>query len=115
MVIAVLLLWRKRLYNARWMLWVLLLCLPFPYIANTAGWLTAEIGRQPWLIYGLMRTSEGYSKYVGAGNGLFTLLGFMGLYALLAILFLYLIHREINHGPISSSADVNTGIPITAA
>lgn len=115
MVIAVLLLWRKRLYNARWMLWVLLLCLPFPYIANTAGWLTAEIGRQPWLIYGLMRTSEGYSKYVSAGNGLFTLLGFMGLYALLAILFLYLIHREINHGPISSSADVNTGIPITAA
>ncbi|HEV3316117.1 MAG TPA: cytochrome ubiquinol oxidase subunit I, partial [Candidatus Angelobacter sp.] len=70
-----------------------------PYVANTAGWMTAEIGRQPWLIYGLMRTSEGYSKYVSYGNGLFTLLGFMGLYSLLAILFLFLVHREIDHGP----------------
>jgi cytochrome d ubiquinol oxidase subunit I len=99
MVVAVLLLWGKKLYNARWMLWILLLCLPLPYVANTAGWMTAEIGRQPWLIYGLMRTSEGYSKYVSYGNGLFTLLGFMGLYSLLAILFLFLVHREIDHGP----------------
>ena len=71
------------------MLWILLCCLPFPYIANTAGWLTAETGRQPWLVYGLMRTQEGYSKNVNAANSLFTLLGFMGLYALLAILLLF--------------------------
>jgi cytochrome d ubiquinol oxidase subunit I len=115
MAVAALLLWRKKLYNARWMLWILLLCLPFPYIANTAGWLTAELGRQPWLVYGLMRTSEGYSKYVSAGNGLFTLLGFMGLYALLAILFLFLVHREIDHGPAPISAGIRTGMPITAA
>ena len=100
MVVAALLLWRKRLYESRWMLWILLLCLPFPYVANTAGWMTAEVGRQPWLIYGLMRTSEGYSKYVHAGNGLFTLLGFMGLYTMLGILFLFLMHREIAHGPV---------------
>ena len=77
------LLWRRRLYTARWALWALLLSFPLPYIANTAGWMTAELGRQPWLIYGLMRTSEGYSNTVSASNGLFTLIGFMGLYTLL--------------------------------
>jgi cytochrome d ubiquinol oxidase subunit I len=76
-----------------------MLLLPFPYIANTAGWLTAELGRQPWLIYGLMRTSEGSSTNVSAGNTLFTLIGFMGMYALLSVLFLFLVRREIEHGP----------------
>jgi cytochrome d ubiquinol oxidase subunit I len=76
--------------------------------------MTAEVGRQPWLVYGLMRTTEGYSKYVDAGNGLFTLLGFMGLYSLLAILFLFLVHREIDHGPASNAGrSVNIGLPIT--
>jgi cytochrome d ubiquinol oxidase subunit I len=99
MGMAGLLLWKGRLYESRWMLWILMLSLPFPYIANTAGWLTAEVGRQPWLVYNLMRTSEGFSRNVSAGNGLFTLLGFMGIYAVLAIFFLFLIHREIDHGP----------------
>jgi cytochrome d ubiquinol oxidase subunit I len=99
MTLAILLLWRNKLFQTRWLLWVIMLCLPFPYIANTAGWLTAEVGRQPWLVYGLMRTDVGYSSNVSAGNGLFTLLGFMGLYALLAIFFLFLVHREIEHGP----------------
>jgi cytochrome d ubiquinol oxidase subunit I len=99
MVIAGFLLWRGALFRARWMLWVLLLAVPFPYIATTAGWITAEVGRQPWLIYGLMRTAEGVSPRVSAGNGLFTLLGFMGLYLVLGILFLWLVWREIEHGP----------------
>jgi cytochrome d ubiquinol oxidase subunit I len=99
MVVAAFLLWRGRLDKARWALWALLLSFPLPYIANTAGWLTAELGRQPWLIYGLMRTSEGDSSMVSAGNGLFTLLGFMGLYALLGLLFTVLIYREIAAGP----------------
>lgn len=99
MVVAAFLLWRGSIYTTRWILWPLLLSFPLPYIANTAGWMTAEIGRQPWLIYGLMRTADGYSKYVSAGNGLFTLLGFMGLYALLSILFVVLVYREISHGP----------------
>jgi cytochrome bd ubiquinol oxidase subunit I len=90
---------RARLYNNRVLLWALMLALPFPYIATTAGWMTAELGRQPWLIYGLMRTSEGVSSRVSAANGLFTLIGFMGLYMLLGILFLFLVHREIDHGP----------------
>ncbi|HWA95226.1 MAG TPA: cytochrome ubiquinol oxidase subunit I [Terracidiphilus sp.] len=92
-------LWRGKLYQTRWLLWLLLISFPLPYIANTAGWMTAEIGRQPWLIYGLMRTSEGFSANVSAGNGLFTLLGFMGLYALLGLLFTVLVYREISSGP----------------
>ncbi|HEY7726852.1 MAG TPA: cytochrome ubiquinol oxidase subunit I, partial [Candidatus Eisenbacteria bacterium] len=88
-----------RLFTARWMLWVLMLAIPFPYIANTAGWITAEVGRQPWVIYGLMRTEEGYSRMVSAGNALFTLIGFMGLYMVLGMLFLFLVRREIEHGP----------------
>jgi cytochrome d ubiquinol oxidase subunit I len=99
MIVAALLLWRKRLESTRIVLWALLLSFPLPYIANTAGWMTAELGRQPWLIYGLMRTSEGYSNTVSASNGLFTLLGFMGLYALLGLLFTVLIYREISQGP----------------
>jgi cytochrome d ubiquinol oxidase subunit I len=99
MIVAAFLLWRGKIYTVRWMLWLLLISFPLPYIANTAGWLTAEIGRQPWLIYGLMRTSEGYSNTVSASNGLFTLLGFMGLYALLGLLFTVLVYREISRGP----------------
>jgi cytochrome d ubiquinol oxidase subunit I len=99
MAIAAWMLRGGRLYRSRGMLWILMLLLPFPYIANTAGWLTAELGRQPWLIYGLLRTSEGASPTVAAGNVLFTLIGFMGMYALLSILFLFLVGREIERGP----------------
>jgi cytochrome d ubiquinol oxidase subunit I len=97
-------LWRGRLFETRPLLWMLMLLAPFPYIANTAGWMTAELGRQPWLIYGLMRTAEGTSPYVSAGNTMFTLLGFMGMYTLLSILFLFLVWREIDHGPGAESA-----------
>jgi cytochrome bd ubiquinol oxidase subunit I len=96
-------LWRGTLYDSKGLLWALLLLLPFPYIANTFGWMTAEIGRQPWVIYGLMRTEHGASSNVSAGNALFTLLGFMGVYTVLTVLFLFLVHREIDHGPESSS------------
>jgi cytochrome d ubiquinol oxidase subunit I len=115
MVVAAFLLWRGKLYESRWMLWVLMLCLPLPYVANTAGWMTAEIGRQPWVVYGLMRTTEGYSKHVGAGNGLFTLLGFMGLYTVLAILFLTLVQHEVAHGPRPASTDAGGILSVTAS
>jgi cytochrome d ubiquinol oxidase subunit I len=93
------LLWRGRLQRSRKILWVLLLSVPFPYIASTAGWWTAELGRQPWLIHGLLRTADGGSPSVHAGNVVFTLLGFAGLYLVLGILFLYMVFREIAHGP----------------
>jgi cytochrome d ubiquinol oxidase subunit I len=99
MVVAALLLWRNKLYASPWMLWLLMLCVPLPYIANTAGWMTAELGRQPWLIYGVMRTAHGVSPRVGGGNAWFSLIGFMGLYTVLGILWLFLVYREIEHGP----------------
>jgi cytochrome d ubiquinol oxidase subunit I len=99
MGLAAILLWRRKLYKSRWMLWILMLSVPLPYIANTAGWLTAELGRQPWVIYGLMRTAHGASPRVVAANAWFTLLGFMGMYAVLAILWLFLVYQEIERGP----------------
>jgi cytochrome d ubiquinol oxidase subunit I len=99
MILGVLFLWRKKMEKSRWYLWILLLSFPFPYIANTAGWMTAELGRQPWLIYGLLRTSEGVSRNISTGTGLFTLLGFAGIYLLLGILFLFLVVKDINEGP----------------
>jgi cytochrome d ubiquinol oxidase subunit I len=99
MGISTLCLWRARIFSSLALLWILMLSIPFPYIATTAGWMTAELGRQPWLIYGLMRTIDGVSPRVSAGNGLFTLLGFMGIYMVLGILFLFLVAREIMHGP----------------
>jgi cytochrome d ubiquinol oxidase subunit I len=91
--------WRGRLETSAWLLWVLMLAFPFPYIANTLGWMTAELGRQPWLIYGLFRTRDGYSKVVSNGDTIFTLIGFVGLYFVLGLLFLYLTGHEIGHGP----------------
>jgi cytochrome bd ubiquinol oxidase subunit I len=114
MVVAAFLLWRGKLFATRWILWPLILSFPLPYIANTAGWMTAEIGRQPWIVYGLIRTDQGYSKYVSAGNGLFTLLGFMGMYSLLSILFIVLVYRIIASGP-EKTAPALVAEPITVA
>jgi cytochrome d ubiquinol oxidase subunit I len=97
-------LWRGRLYESRPLLWTLMLSVPFPYIATTAGWTTAELGRQPWVVYGLMRTAQGSSQHVSAGNTLFTLIGFMGLYLVLGILFLFLVSREVARGPLAEHA-----------
>jgi cytochrome d ubiquinol oxidase subunit I len=90
---------RGRLAGSRPMLWLLMLAFPFPYIANTAGWLTTELGRQPWLVYGLMRTHAGASPLVHPGSALFTLIGFAGLYLVLGLLYLFLMLREVAHGP----------------
>jgi len=106
MAVAAFLLWRGTLFSAKWMLWILMISTPFPYIANTAGWLTAELGRQPWLVFGLLRTSQGVSPSVEAGSAWFTLLGFMGMYALLSMLFLFLVWRQIAIGPEGSTSIV---------
>ncbi|MCW3097566.1 MAG: cytochrome bd ubiquinol oxidase, subunit [Chthonomonadaceae bacterium] len=100
---ALFLLWQGRLFSTPLLLWALMLSIPAPYIATIAGWMTTELGRQPWLVYGLMRTANGASPRVSAGNGLFTLLGFMGIYLLLGILFLYLTARAITQGPAATA------------
>ncbi len=104
LTVALFFLWRKKIFNQRWILWILFLLAPFPYIANTAGWYTAELGRQPWLVYNLLRTSEGASPTVSAGNTLFTLLGFIGLYLLLGLLFVILVGKTVNKGPEQQNA-----------
>jgi cytochrome d ubiquinol oxidase subunit I len=96
---ATLLNWRGKLESSRLLLWILMLAFPYPYIANTLGWMTAELGRQPWLIYGLFHTRDGYSKVVSNGDAIFTLIGFTGLYFVIGLLFLGLTGREIAEGP----------------
>jgi cytochrome d ubiquinol oxidase subunit I len=83
---------------------MLMLTIPFPYIANEAGWLVSEVGRQPWLVYGLMKTPAGTSANVAAGETIFTTMGFAGIYAMLGILFLFLVARIIHHGPHENTA-----------
>jgi len=95
---ALLLLWSGRLYRTRWLLWLLMLLMPLPYIANEAGWTVTEVGRQPWIVYGLMRTSDALSLNVAGGETVFTLIGFLGMYFLLGVIFLYLTLREIGLG-----------------
>lgn len=91
--------WRDRLTTSRPMLWVLLLALPFPYIATTAGWWTAELGRQPWIVHKLLRTVDATSPSVQTGNVVFTTLGFIGLYLVLGMLGFHLALREVDRGP----------------
>jgi cytochrome d ubiquinol oxidase subunit I len=113
MVLAAFLLWRGKLYNSRWILWILMLAIPFPFIANTAGWFTAELGRQPWLAYGLFRTEEGVSPLVSSGSVLFTLIGFAGMYLIMGLLYILLMVREVAHGP-ESEAEVLESEGLTA-
>jgi cytochrome d ubiquinol oxidase subunit I len=96
---AAFLLWRGRLFTSPGMLWVLMLAMPFPYIANHAGWVVAEAGRQPWVVYGIQRTEAANSLNVTAGMTYFTLLGFMGLYLLVGLLYLFLFARIVHTGP----------------
>jgi cytochrome d ubiquinol oxidase subunit I len=97
-IATLLLFWGGRLYRTPAMLWALMLLMPFPYIANEAGWTVSEVGRQPWIVYGLMKTSDAYSQTVASGETLFTLIGFAGMYFLLGVLFLFLVLRQIEEG-----------------
>jgi cytochrome d ubiquinol oxidase subunit I len=113
-VLAALFLWRGRLFNNPWLLWPLMLAMPFPYIANEAGWTVSEVGRQPWIVYGLMRTTAAGSPTVAGGEALFTLLGFLGMYFLLGVVFLYLVLHEIARGPDRGRHRAPTTAPVIA-
>jgi cytochrome d ubiquinol oxidase subunit I len=92
--------WRKKLFDYRWLLWVYALSVLLPQIANQAGWFTAEMGRQPWVVYGLLRTSEALSRAVSANQIVFSLILFTIVYIVLFALFLFLLNRKIQHGPV---------------
>lgn len=112
-LIATFLLWRGKLFQNRKVLWALMIAFPFTYIANIAGWITAEVGRQPWVVYGLLRTSAAASPStsVPAGLGIFTLLGFCGLYLLISIVYVLLILRIVAQGPEDVRATPPSTVP----
>lgn len=91
--------WRGILFKQKWLLWIFVFSVLLPQIANQVGWITAEVGRQPWIVYGLLKTSEGLSKSVEAGQVWFSLVLFTLIYIGLFILFLYLLNEKIQHGP----------------
>jgi cytochrome d ubiquinol oxidase subunit I len=90
---------RKKLFDQKWLMLVFVWSVLLPQIANQAGWFSAEMGRQPWVVYGLLRTSDALSKSVTANQVMFSLIMFMLVYALLFVLFLYLLNKKIKHGP----------------
>lgn len=98
-VLALWLWWRGTLFEQRWLMWVFVFAVLGPYIANQAGWVTAEVGRQPWIVYGLLRTSDGLSKVVTAEMVLGSIVMFGFIYALLFIVWVYVLNDKIKHGP----------------
>lgn len=96
---ASILLWRNRLFAKKWLLWVLAFSVLLPQLANQFGWFTAEMGRQPWVVWGLLKTSDALSKAVSANQVLFSLVLFAIIYTILLALFLYLLNKKIKAGP----------------
>lgn len=92
--------YRKKLFDKRWLLWIFVWSVLLPQVANQCGWFAAEMGRQPWVVYGLLRTSDALSKSVSAHQVLFSLILFTVVYMLLLALFLYMLNRKIQHGPV---------------
>lgn len=91
--------WKGTLFSKKWLLRVFVFSVLLPQIANQIGWIVAEVGRQPWIVYGIMKTSEGLSKSVTAGQVWFSLIMFIIIYIFLFSLFIYLLNEKIKHGP----------------
>jgi len=91
--------WRGKLFDYRWLMWVFVWAVFLPQIANQVGWFAAEMGRQPWVVYGLLKTSDALSQAVTANQIWFSLILFFFVYLLLFLLFIYLLNKKIQHGP----------------
>lgn len=91
--------WRGKLFDTKWLMWIFSFSVLLPQIANQAGWFAAEMGRQPWIVYGHLRTSQGFSQEVSANQILFSLILFIVVYSILFALFLYSLNKKIKHGP----------------
>ena len=96
--------WKGKLFETKWILWIFSFAVLLPQIANQAGWFAAEMGRQPWIVYGHLRTSEGFSQEVSANQIVFSLVLFLVVYSLLFLLFLYSLNKKIKHGPYEDEA-----------
>jgi cytochrome d ubiquinol oxidase subunit I len=91
--------WRGKLFETKWLLWIFSFSVIFPQIANQVGWFAAEMGRQPWVVYGQLRTNEAFSQEVSSHQIVFSLIMFTVVYALLLVLFIYMVNKKIKHGP----------------
>lgn len=91
--------WRGKLFEKKWLLWIFSFSVILPQVANQVGWFSAEMGRQPWVVYGLLRTSKAFSLAVSANQVLFSLILFFMVYFVLFVLFVYLLNKKIKHGP----------------
>jgi cytochrome d ubiquinol oxidase subunit I len=105
-LLGVLLWWRGTLFETRWLLWVYVFAVLGPQAANQLGWFTAEVGRQPWIVYGLMRTTAAGSPTVTSGQVLMSLAMFVLIYLALFVLFIYLLDQKIRHGPLADDLEV---------
>jgi len=97
--------WRGILFDKPWILWVFIIAVLLPQISNQIGWFAAEMGRQPWVVYGLLKTSDALSDSVSGNQVMFSLILFFIIYAMLFLLFLYLLDRKIRQGPYDESTD----------
>ena len=95
--------WRGTLFEKKWLLRIFVFAAILPQIANQVGWFAAEMGRQPWIVYGHLRTSEGFSQEVSANQILFSLILFAFVYTILFLLFIYSLNKKIKHGPYEES------------
>lgn len=103
----------KSLVQQKWLLYIFVWAVLLPQIANQVGWFAAEIGRQPWVVYGLLRTSDAVSTTVKAEQVLTSLILFTLVYATLFVLFLYLLNKKIKHGPVLHSVAEEQESPLS--
>ncbi len=96
----------KRLEKRRWLLWSMIVSVGFPHIAQQCGWISTEMGRQPWIVWKLLRTSEGVSASISASQVMGSIVMFLVIYSLLLFLFLFLLDRKIKHGPEGGETEI---------
>lgn len=105
--------WRGKLFEKKWLLRIFVLSALLPQIANQAGWFAAEMGRQPWVVYGHLKTSEAFSQEVSSNQILFSLILFFVVYTILFLLFLYSVNKKIKHGPYEEAENPNEFLKYT--
>lgn len=91
--------WKDTLTRHTWYLWGLFISIPLPLIANETGWIVAEVGRQPWIVFRMLRTSDAVSTVVSASEILFSIILFTSLYLVMAVLFIFILSKKIKAGP----------------
>lgn len=99
--------WKGKLFEYKWLLWIFSYSVILPQIANQVGWFTTEMGRQPWVVYGQLRTSAAFSQEVSANQIIFSLVFFTLVYTLLLLLFIYSVNKKIKHGLVEHDENIN--------